>query len=47
MSRLPLPETPKKVVVPAELVLMVEKLADAPITAKEIAKWTSRDPLMS
>ena len=47
MSRLPLPETPKKTTVPAEFVLMVEMLADAPITAKEIAKWTSRDPLMS
>ena len=47
MSRLPLPETPKKVAVPAEFVLMVEKLEDAPITAKEIARWTQRDPLMS
>ena len=26
---------------------MVEKLEDAPITAKEIARWTQRDPLMS
>ena len=47
MNRLPLPETPKKTTVPAEFVLMVENLDNAPITAKEIARWTQRDPLMS
>ena len=47
MSCLPLPETPNKTTVPAEFVLIVEKLDDAPITAKEIARWTQRDPLMS
>ena len=34
MSRLPLPVTPQRVAVPAEFVLVVEKLEDVPITAK-------------
>ena len=32
---------------PAEFVFMLEKLDDAPITAKHIAHWTSRDHLLS
>jgi len=47
MSRLPLPYTPDETSVPAELVLMVEGLQDAPITATQIARWTRRDPLMA
>ncbi len=47
MSRLPLPYTPRETPVPAELVLMVENLQDAPITATQIALWTRRDPLMA
>ena len=47
MSRLPLPYTPANTPVPAELVLMVETLQDAPVTATEIAMWTRRDPLLS
>ena len=47
MSRLPLPETPQKISVPPEFVLMVEKLDDAPITAAQIAAWTRRDPLLA
>ena len=33
--------------VPAELVLMVEQLKEAPITASQLATWTRRDPLMA
>ena len=33
VNYLPLPETPMKTTVPAEFVLMVEKLNDAPVTA--------------
>ena len=47
MSRLPLPYTPDETSVPEELVLMVEGLQDAPITAFQIARWTRRDPLMA
>ena len=47
MSRLPLPEVPESTFVPAELVLMIEKMNDAPITAKQIAFWTQRNPLLS
>lgn len=47
LSRLPLPEAPGQSLVPAELVLMMEQLQDAPITATQIAAWTTRDPLMA
>ena len=47
MSRLPLPYTPDETAIPEELVLMVEGLQDAPITASQIAQWTRRDPLMA
>ena len=47
LSRLPLQEVPKTIPVPAEFVLMVEKLQDAPVTSREIANWTRRDSLLS
>lgn len=47
LSRLPLPEKPAETTVPAELVLMVEQLDDAPVTAKQVAGLTRRDPLMA
>ena len=47
LSRLPLPQTPADTTIPAELVLMVEKLDDAPVTAKQVASLTRRDPLMA
>lgn len=46
-SRLPLPESPGHSSVPAELVLIMEQLQHAPITATQIAVWTERDPLMA
>ena len=47
LSRLPLPDTPMDTPVPAELVLLVEHLLDAPVKAYEIRQWTKRDPLLS
>jgi len=47
MSRLPLPEVPAQTTIPAEIVLMVDQLQEAPITAHQIAAWTKRDPLMA
>jgi len=47
LSRLPLPEVPPQTTLPAELVLMVDQLQDAPITATQIVAWTRRDPLMA
>ena len=40
LGRLPLPETPAQTTTPTELVLMMEQLKDAPISAKQIAFWT-------
>ena len=45
LSRLPLSEAPAKVEPPAELVLMMEHIEDAPVLAKHIEKWTSRNPV--
>ena len=47
MSRLPLPDTPVQTPASGELVLMVERLEDAPISAAQRATWTRRDPLLS
>ena len=47
MSRLPLPEIPANTTTPAELVLLIENLNSAPITANQIAVWTRRDRLLS
>ena len=47
LSRLPLPEAPAQSTEPAELVLMVEKLEEAPITSSQIATWTRHDPLLA
>ena len=47
LSRLPLPEKPACVPVPAEMVLLTEMLQSAPITAAQIARWTRTDPVLS
>ncbi len=47
LSRLPLPDTPREAKVPAEMVLLLETLQASPISAKQIRKWTDRDPLLS
>ena len=47
LSRLPLPEIVSEVPLPGEMVLLMETLQTAPVTAKEIKQWTSRDPVLS
>ena len=47
LSRLPLPETVSEVPLPGEMVLLMETLQTAPVTAKEIKQWTYRDPVLS
>ena len=47
MIRLPLPDKPTSTPVPAELVLMIEKLDEAPITSTQIANWTKKDPVLA
>ena len=47
MSCLPLFDMPTQMLVPAELVLMVGRLEDAPISAKQIAVWTRQEALLS
>ena len=47
LSRLPLPECPSEVPLPGETVLLLETLEASPVNAKQIAKWTERDPVLS
>ena len=47
LSRVPLRELPAQTETPAELVLLMEHLADSPVTAKQIQVWTRRDPTLS
>ena len=47
LSRVPLREIPAQTETPAELVLLMEHLADSPVTAKQIQIWTRRDPTLS
>ena len=46
LSRLPLSEAPRTVPVPGELVLLMETLQFSPISAAEIARWTTQDPVL-
>ena len=47
LSRLPLPETQCELKTPSELVLLIERLDDSPVTAHHINVWTRRDPVLS
>ena len=47
LSRLPLPDPPKKILKPAEMVLLMETLDSSPVTARHVRTWTDRDPLLS
>ena len=47
LSRLPLPGCPESTPVPAEVVLMLEKIDSTLITVSQIRTWTRRDPLLS
>ena len=46
LIRLPLPATPAKEEPPPELVLLMEQMAELPVTAEQIATLTRRDPLL-
>ena len=48
LSRLPLPESPREVPVPGETILSMEMLLSTlPVTAKQVRRWTDRDPVLS
>ena len=47
LSRLPLPDHPKDVPLPGEMVLLFETLNSSPLTAAEIKALTDKDPLLS
>jgi len=46
-SRLPLPDVPTSVPQPAETILVMEHLANTPVSTKQINNWTRQDPLLS
>ena len=41
------PETPAKVPVPGETVLLLDILNSLPVTSEHIRQWTSKDPVLS
>ena len=47
LSRLPLPETPAKVPIPGETILLLDMLNSLPVTSEHIRQWTSKDPVVS
>ena len=47
LSRLPLQVVPAKTETPPEIVLLMETLADLPVTADHICSWTRRDSSLS
>ena len=47
LSRLPLPETPAKVPIPGETILLLDMLNSLPVTSEHIRQWTSKDPDLS
>ena len=47
LSRLPLLEIPENVPVPGEFVLLIEHLAESPITATQLKFFTVKDPLLA
>ena len=47
LSRLPLPEKPISIPLPGELALLIDHLAEAPITAAQLKAWTAKDKLLS
>ena len=47
LNQLPLPNQPSSTHFPSELVLLIESLDHAPITANRIAAWTKRDLVLS
>ena len=47
LSRLPLTAAPESVPVCAEWVQLVNALDTTPVTAKEISKWSSKDPVIA
>jgi hypothetical protein len=47
LSRLPLPQRPDAVPVPAEVVLAMDSLDVGPVTSEDVRTWTRRDPHLS
>ena len=47
LIRLPLPTTPIDIPMTLESVLLLEHLADSPVTVNDIRNWTRRDPVLA
>ena len=47
LSRLPLPETPTHIPLPGETIWLLNTLQKTPLTAVQIRKLTTQDPLLS
>ena len=47
LSHLPLPESPREVATPGEIVFIMETLQGTPVDAAKIRRWTDRDHVLS
>ncbi|XP_063852174.1 uncharacterized protein LOC135112790 [Scylla paramamosain] len=47
LSRLPLPEFPKVTPVPGDVVCVLERLDQTPVTSRELRQWTDKDSTLS
>ena len=47
LSRLPLPDVPEHVPLPADTILLLDCLQASPVSFAQIRRWTARDPVMS
>ena len=47
LSRLLLPPVPRDILIPSDIVLLLEKFEFLPITSKEIAAQTEKDSILS
>ena len=47
LSRLPLPDVPEEVPLPAETILLLDCLQVSPVSFDQVRRWTARDPVMS
>ena len=47
LSRLPLPDVPKQIPLPGEVMLLMESLQALPVTSTQVVKWTNRDPALA
>ena len=47
LSRLPLPDIPAEIPMPADTIFLLEHLNNTPVTANMIKRWSNQDPVLA